>query len=856
MPYTLEKPPDWLKNLPAGAIKIGVAALNSDFEKTGNEESARKAAWGAIKQKYEKGDDDTWRAKQDVSLDDIRDMIWKALDERQKDAYLQDVYGAYMVYEADRKYYKLAYSILDGEVQFGSDPMEVKKEWVIANTKPLEMPVRLVQATDPEGASWEIVICEPGLTKNGWYHPEEVLRASADLFEGVSLNFYDLPKKGATHIQDSLFDLKKFLVANKAGWIEKVRYVAGEGLKGTLHFLDSFKWLGKNLLAAMAEGARVYGLSYDAPAQAKKSTIDGRSVLELVKLYGVDSVDIVDRPAAGGKFIRAVAAQKEGDIMNKQELWNMIEKARPELLKGKTLEAISDEELTGLVRMAMEPGADQSAGDGNQPAVDSQQSANQGGDGDPGVTREDFDKLRCDMALKDKLAGSDLDEAGRKHIWERFHGRVFEEAELDKELGALKDLLATKAQMDQGAGAGDVDGIPASGRICVGIGTLERAQMAVDRMFGLTKEDMEGFARMERLDHKPFFEDVRSAQDYQEMDKVPPFSSLHEMYVFFTGDPEVRGVFNQKGLKARMDITSSTFTYAFGNTLGRRLVKDYLAANFREDLIISVAKSVKDFRQQEAVKVGFFGDLDTVDPETADYQEIAAVTDEEATYTLAQKGNLLTITRKTIINDDLSLVQRLVSRLGRAARRTHAQYVWDMWVDNDNCSDGTAWHTSGHGNLGAAALSITTALAAWKALAKMTEKDSAKRIGLLDDPGLKVSLIHPPDLFDTADIVANNEYYPGSTTNLNDRNPMRNKLVPVQVSLLTDTNDWGIIAPNALVDHVEMGYLNGRREPEMFVADSPQSEQVFVADKIRYKIRHEYAGTPVDYVGSYKAQVA
>ena len=27
-----------------------------------------------------------------------------------------------------------------------------------------------------------------------------------------------------------------------------------------------------------------------------------------------------------------------------------------------------------------------------------------------------------------------------------------------------------------------------------------------------------------------------------------------------------------------------------------------------------------------------------------------------------------------------------------------------------------------------------------------------------------------------------------------------------------------------------MGYLYGRQEPEMFVADSPQSEQVFVAD--------------------------
>ena len=41
----------------------------------------------------------------------------------------------------------------------------------------------------------------------------------------------------------------------------------------------------------------------------------------------------------------------------------------------------------------------------------------------------------------------------------------------------------------------------------------------------------------------------------------------------------------------------------------------------------------------------------------------------------------------------------------------------------------------------------------------------------------------------------------------------------------------------------------------MFVADSPQSEQVFVADKIRHKIRHEYAGAVVAYQSGYKAVV-
>jgi hypothetical protein len=64
-----------------------------------------------------------------------------------------------------------------------------------------------------------------------------------------------------------------------------------------------------------------------------------------------------------------------------------------------------------------------------------------------------------------------------------------------------------------------------------------------------------------------------------------------------------------------------------------------------------------------------------------------------------------------------------------------------------------------------------------------------------------------------------------------------------------------MIMPPNVGDVVEMGYLNGREEPEMFVADSPQSEQVFVADKIRNKIRHEYAGAVIDFRTGYKAEV-
>lgn len=803
-------------------------------------------------------------SRTDVSLDDIRDMIWNALNEKDKDSYLTHVYGSYIIYDKGGEFFKLPYSILDGEVQFGSEPVEVEKVWVEAraqqaeNDDELVMNMRLGQAQDPEGSAWDVTICEPGFTKNGWHVGEDELRQAAGLFEGTDVNIYELPGKGgqATHVPESLFDIKSLLVKNKAGWLDGIRYVAGEGLKGVLHFLDSFRWLGKNLIDGAKQGAEIYGLSYDAPVRAAKAEVEGKNVMKLLKFLAVDSVDIVSRPAAGGKFNRAIAAQGQGGtIMDRNEVLALIKEKRPDLLEGKEIDKISDDEVKGLARMAMESPIAKAKEDkpvANDPGKPSEGKV---------VTQEEFALYRCSQDLGNTLSASDLPEAARDRIRAAFADRAFELADLVKAIADEKDYLA---KMDGSQGNGGP--VPGSG-ITGGLGTFEKAQMAMDRMFGLTKEDVEAFARMETLDHQPFFEDrdfrgdivVRSAQDYQDYDQIPTFRSIREAYMFFTGDDRISGLMNRKklppDLKARMDVTSGTFTYALGNTLGRRLVKVYKAMDFKANLLISIRKPVRDFRQQEAVLVGGFPDIEDVDPETADYAEIAAVTDEESTYTVGQKGNLLTISRKTIINDDLDLIRRLVDGFARAFARTHAQYVWDFFIDNSSCSDGTAWFTSGHGNLGATALTHATAYVAWTALAKMTEKDSGKRIGLIDG-SVKLNLVGPPDIKNLMKRIAHEEfYYTSNDVSTKIPNPIFEEVDDHVVTLLTDANDWGLLLPPSVVDMVEMGYLNGREEPEFFVADSPQSEQIFVADKIRHKGRHEYAGAPIDYRSGYKAQM-
>jgi hypothetical protein len=525
----------------------------------------------------------------------------------------------------------------------------------------------------------------------------------------------------------------------------------------------------------------------------------------------------------------------------KKKMIDLIKQKRPDLLDGKDEAALTDQEVETLARMAMDP-KDAKKQDDKIDAANF-------------VTKEALDIYRCEQSLDKKLSDTTLGlpQVSVDRIRSQFTGRAFAAEDLDKAIAGEKEYLGKLT-------ATQTNAIP-SGSITGGLGSFERACMAADRMFGLKKEDMVNMAKLQRLDNKRLFEDVRSVQDYNDFDSVPAFGSIREMYTYFTGDPEVNGRFNRKALapelRSSMDITSATFTYVLGNTLSRRLVGIYKAMAFLEEKIISIKKSVKDFRTQEAVLVGGFGDLATVDPEAADYAEIAGVTDEESTYSIGQKGNLLTITRKTIVNDDISIIQRLIDGLGRAARRTHAKYVWALITGNANCSDGTAIFTGGHGNLGATALSHATALIAYKALAAMTEKDSGERIGLLSDASIKPNLFGPIDIMETVAQIAEDEYYFSAndlTTKV--RNPLKGKINGIVNPLMTDTNNWYLLLPPEVIDLIEMGYLNGREEPELFVADGVQSEQVFVADKVRYKIRHEYAGANIDYRGGYGAIVA
>ena len=77
----------------------------------------------------------------------------------------------------------------------------------------------------------------------------------------------------------------------------------------------------------------------------------------------------------------------------------------------------------------------------------------------------------------------------------------------------------------------------------------------------------------------------------------------------------------------------------------------------------------------------------------------------------------------------------------------------------------------------------------------------------------------------------------------------------IVVDYWLDPNNWFMFADPRMIPTIELGFFQGRQEPELFVQDSPTSDIYFTSDEIQYKIRHIYNGTVLDHRGMHASKV-
>ena len=78
----------------------------------------------------------------------------------------------------------------------------------------------------------------------------------------------------------------------------------------------------------------------------------------------------------------------------------------------------------------------------------------------------------------------------------------------------------------------------------------------------------------------------------------------------------------------------------------------------------------------------------------------------------------------------------------------------------------------------------------------------------------------------------------------------------VVIEHFTDANDWVLMADPKVYDTIEVDFLNGKQDPELFISDAATAYSMFKSDKIEIKIRHVWGIAVLDYRPFYKSVVS
>ncbi len=655
------------------------------------------------------------------------------------------------------------------------------------------------QTIDPQGHAVQVTVLQGGRSKNGYVYNEATLQTIARMLDGTHA-YADHPRNESDQQSRSVRDI--------VGFYRDARYVPPGPdnplgrVDATLHILEAADWLWSIIREACVLGhADLIGLSIDIFGQWQLNEVS--KAREVVSIVSLNSCDIVTRPSAGGTFRRILHSELYSDL--------------PQPLQGdhspmEINETATQTEFPATILASTTPTTEET------PRLLEQQELH--------ALMHELQLERAQITLERRLLESTLPDPVKANVRTRFQGRIFEQAELDADLKAQQDMLA--ALSATGLIRGHSYEKPAIGQM---ITEAEKIQAAFDRMFDL---------------------EVDTAR----LGLIRPFTSIREAYARVTGDPGVAGLSDRSTLGSirvaenspiarisEADTTTASFSYLLGTSMNKRLLKDYQAWP-AEWMRFTTIVPIRDFKQQSRVRLGAFGSLPIVAEDSA-YSAVT-LTDSAATYVAQKRGNLVTVSREVIVNDDLQAIKQIPTKLAVAAAYTLAEFVYAFLSSNPTIYDGSALFTSGapHSNLGAASLSTAAMQTGVTAMREQTNY-AGKRLGLRPR-----FLIVPPELEWTSMVVTKSAGVPGS--NNNDINPMLGYVTPIVSAQLSSSTQWFLAGDPREIDTIEIGFVGGQVNPALFIQDLPLFGLNFTQDVITYKVRHEYGGAVVDYRGLYR----
>ncbi|CAJ0560329.1 peptidase S14 [Proteus mirabilis] len=247
---------------------------------------------------------------------------------------------------------------------------------------------------------------------------------------------------------------------------------------------------------------------------------------------------------------------------------------------------------------------------------------------------------------------------------------------------------------------------------------------------------------------------------------------------------------------------------------------------------------LSDFKTAHRVGLGAFPSLRQV-REGAEYKYVT-LDDKGETIALATYGELFSITRQAIINDDMNMLTDVPMKFGRAAKATVGDLVYAVLIDNEKMSDKKALFSTDHKNMLTGGIDVETISAGRTAMRQQKEGERTLNIR-------PAFMLVPTTLETQAIQVVKSGSVKGADVNANIINPVRDLAEIIAEPRLDEasTKDW-YMASRQGSDTIEVAYLNG--------IDVPYIDQLegFTSDGVTTKVRIDAGVAPVDYRGLLK----
>lgn len=742
--------------------------------------------------------------------------------------WIREVYDDRVIYEIEGgekpTLYSRPYVIADDDAVTLGEPVEVTVETSFVPVREGVTPQSgaLIEALDDDGWRWRVQVITAGTSRNGNEYPLPVLHNAAPLYEGVPV----FPEHDAKHrgVRDLLGVITES-TPNDRG-IEATYEVARS--RPETRDLMRQAWDVKQ-----RTGKDLFGFSHSVRKFRSRPRSGRGRVVESID--EVESVDLVMQPAAGGALLAPIVAAESFVIDALQEAIMNVSQLLAKLREGKRL---SMEELAFLQENI---GGDEFAAalaEGQQPAP--AQPATPA----PNLTEaedriakmladaENRAKLaECRATLTAKLAESKLPEKVKTAIAEDFDGRLFESDELDKRIQRDREMAASLADVrPHGLGA-----------VTVTEDQREKHQKALDGL-------IEGRA----------------------VDGVSPFTSIKQAHRAITGGSRFDPISDASNRAVLADIVayhgndpllmesidSSTFGQMLGDSITRRMIREYAMPDRQTWRAISDVVPVNDFRTQRRARWGGY-DLLPVVGEGGTYQPLTSPGDEEATDSLDKYGGLEAITIEAIANDDVRQLRNIPRKLGQAAADTLYNAVWVTTIAGNATAsyDSVALYDNAHSNTGTAALDEAGLKAVRIAMRSQLAYGDQSGLPLGEANTPRVIAV-PNELEIQAYKLTQSAVAVTSNANATEPNFFNNALNVVVVDAWSDATDWYAFADPARMPTLEVGFYQGREEPELFVQDAQTVGSVFTADKVTYKVRHIWYVMVVDHRATYRQVVS